>query len=233
MLISREPKIIEDPKRSLFFQGRKTSEKIRELLSDFYDLKKPHAHKLTRKNDVTIFENITPVEQFCKKHETPLFVMGSHSKKRPDNFVIGRMFDYSLLDMIELGVENFDPMKSFSGKKVILGCKPSLIFNGNAWEESEVMKQLKSLFIDFFHREDVETIRLQGLEHAISFTASDDSNILLRSYKVLLKKSGCRTPRIELEEIGKCYNYLDSSFIFECNSFFRGMRGYDLPYPCI
>lgn len=205
MLLSREPQLIEGAKRSLFFQGRRTSDKVRELLSDLYDLKKPHAQKLSRKNDITIFENVAPVEQFCKKHETPLFVMGSHSKKRPDNIVLGRMFDYSLLDMIELGIDGFDSMKTFSARKIIMGCKPSLIFNGTAWDDSEEMKQLKSLFIDFFHREDVESIRLQGLEHAISFTASNDNKVVLRSYKVLLKKSGCRTPRIELEEIGKYF----------------------------
>lgn len=48
----------------------------------------------------------------------------------------------------------------------------------------------------------VESIRLQGLEHALSFTATDNGSIYLRSYKILLKKSGQRTPRIELEEIG-------------------------------
>lgn len=48
----------------------------------------------------------------------------------------------------------------------------------------------------------VETIRLQGLEHVLSFTATDDGAIYLRSYRIQLKKSGQRTPRVELEEIG-------------------------------
>lgn len=49
----------------------------------------------------------------------------------------------------------------------------------------------------------VNAIRLQGVEHVLSFTVTDDNLIYLRSYKILLKKSGLKTPRIELSEIGK------------------------------
>lgn len=202
VLISREPQVVEPPKRTLYFQGRKASEKTRGLLKDFYDLKKPHGLKLNRKNDITIFENVTPVEAFCKKHETPLFMMASHTKKRPDNIVLGRMFNYSLLDMFEFGIDSYQGLSSFPGPKITLGSKPCLIFNGPEWDQTEELKQLKSLLVDMFHKEEVESVRLQGMEHAISFTIAD-GKILFRSYKVHLKKSGCRTPRIELEEIGK------------------------------
>lgn len=48
----------------------------------------------------------------------------------------------------------------------------------------------------------MDAIRLQGIEHVLSFTVTEDNMILLRSYKILLKKSGLKTPRIELTEIG-------------------------------
>lgn len=136
--------------------------------------------------------------------------MGSHSKKRPDNVVFGRMFDYNLLDMIELGVGSYEGLRNFTSAKITLGSKPCLVFNGNMWEQSDELKQLRSIFVDLFHREQVDAIRLQGIEHAISFTAGDDGKILLRSYKILLKKSGGRVPRIELEEMGK--NFHDMLF---------------------
>lgn len=173
------------------------------MLRDIYDLKKPDAHKLTRKNDITIFEDSTPVEAFCKKHDCSLFVMVSHSKKRPDNLIVGRTFDYSLLDMVELGVESYQGLKDFAASKITMGIIPCLVFAGPAWEQTDEMKTLRSIFVDLFHREKADAIRLQGLEHVLSFTATDDGKILIRSYKSLLKKSGCRTPRIELEEIGK------------------------------
>ncbi|XP_966621.2 ribosome production factor 2 homolog [Tribolium castaneum] len=202
VLLKKEPQVVEGPKKALFFQGRRSSEKLRRLAKDLYDLKKPEAQMLNKKNDITIFENATPVEAFCKKYESSLFVMSSHSKKRPDNLVIGRMFNYSLLDMVELHVEAAEFMKDFACSKIALGTKPCLVFNGPAWEETEVLKHLKSLFIDMFHREEVNSVRLQGLEHTISFTATPEGKILIRSYKVMMKKSGCRVPRVELEEMG-------------------------------
>ncbi|CAG9768912.1 unnamed protein product [Ceutorhynchus assimilis] len=202
VLLKKEPQIIEGTKRAIFFKGRKTSEKVRNLLKDLYLIKKPDAQMLNKKNDITIFENPQPVEAFCKKHDSAMFLMGSHSKKRPDNLVVGRTFNYSILDMIELYVENYDGLQEFANDKITVGTKPCLIFNGTLWEQSDELKQLKSIFIDFFHREEVEAVRLQGLEHSISFNATPDGKICLRSYKVLLKKSGVRTPRVELEEIG-------------------------------
>ncbi|KAG5891585.1 hypothetical protein JTB14_022250 [Gonioctena quinquepunctata] len=202
VLLKREPQVIEGPKRALFFQGRKSSETCRNLLKDFYDLKKPDARSLSRRNDITIFENAKTVEDFCRKHDTSLFMMGSHSKKRPDNLVVGRMYNNSLLDMIELNVESYEGLRAFPGPKITLGTKPCLLFNGPLWEQSDELKHLKSIFIDFFHREYVENVRLQGIEHTISFNATPDGKVMLRSYKVLLKKSGLRTPRVELEEMG-------------------------------
>ena len=42
-----------------------------------------------------------------------LFVIDSHSKKRPHNLIFGRMFDHRLYDMLELGVESVRSIKSF------------------------------------------------------------------------------------------------------------------------
>lgn len=202
VLLKKEPQLIEGPRKTIFFKGRKSSEKVRCLSKDLYDIKKPDAQMLTHKNDITVFENAGPVEAFSRKYDAPLFVMCSHSKKRPDNLVIGRTYNHSLLDMIELNVESYKGLKDFACSKVALGIKPCLIFNGPTWEETEELKHLKSLLIDLFHKEEADCVRLQGLEHTISFTVTPEKKILIRSYKVLMKKSGCRVPRVELEEMG-------------------------------
>lgn len=53
----------------------------------------------------------------------------------------------------------------------------------------------------------VNAIRLQGVEHVLSFTATEDNQILMRSHKIVLKKSGLKTPRIELNEIGPSIDF--------------------------
>ncbi|CAH0399850.1 unnamed protein product [Chilo suppressalis] len=207
VLLSKEPKPIEGPKQCIVMQGRNPSERTRKILKDIYDLKKPDAAYLTRKNDFVPFEDASLIEKMCNKKDAALFGVGSHSKKRPHNIVLGRTFDYNVLDMIELGAENFKSMSEFQNMKILTGLKPCLLFNGPAWELNEDLKRLKSLFTDFFHREKVETIRLQGLEHALSFTATDNNMIYVRSYRIQLKKSGQRTPRVELEEIGPSIDF--------------------------
>merc|ERR1712228_186232 len=61
--------------------------------------------------------------------------------------------------------------------------------------------KFKSLLIDLFRGPVVPAVRLQGLETVLSFTAVD-KKIHVRGYKTALKKSGTKTPRVELEEIG-------------------------------
>ena len=38
-------------------------------------------------------------------------MLGNHNKKRPHNIIMGRMYDYQVLDMIELGLENFKSLQ--------------------------------------------------------------------------------------------------------------------------
>ncbi|KAK2114293.1 hypothetical protein P7K49_008559 [Saguinus oedipus] len=64
----------------------------------------------------------------------------------------------------------------------------------------EDYRKLKSLLIDFFRGPTVSNIHLAGLEYVLHFTALN--GIYFQSYKLLLKKSGCRTPWTELEEMG-------------------------------
>ncbi|KAK7835242.1 hypothetical protein U0070_017778 [Myodes glareolus] len=114
---------------------------------------------------------------------------------------IGRMYDYHVLDMIELGIEKFVSLKDIKTSKCPEGTKPLLIFAGDDFDVTEDYRRLKNLLIDFFRGPTVSNVRLAGLEYVLHFTALN-GKVYFRSYKLLLKKSGCRTPRIELEEMG-------------------------------
>lgn len=188
-------------------EGRKSSNAIRELLKDICTFKKPYCKTLSRSNDITPFEDPIPLQLLLNKRDCHLFFFGSHSKKRPDNLIVGRVFDNEILDMIEFGVKKFQGLADFKNDKIAFMTKPCLIFNGDKWKMSEELRRIKSLFVDIFCGEEIEAIRLQGIEHALSFTVVDDLTILMRSYKINLKKSGLRTPRIELEEIGPSIDF--------------------------
>ncbi|XP_014669728.1 PREDICTED: ribosome production factor 2 homolog [Priapulus caudatus] len=190
----------------MLIRGGNTSEQVTNSMKDLYALKKPNAVMYKRKNIVRPFDDESSLEFFSEKSDASLFVFGSHSKKRPHNLTIGRMYDMHVLDMVELGIEKFQPLSSFAVAKCPTGTKPCLVFTGEPFEHDHEYKRLKNMFIDLFRGPVVENIRLAGLEHVIMFAAVD-GKILLRSYKILLKKSGTRTPRIELEEMGPSFDF--------------------------
>lgn len=192
---------MENAKEALCLKGKRTSQIVTDIMKDLYDLKKPNAQIMKQKNDILPFEDITLVEKFASKYNASLFMVALHNKKRPHNLVMGRMYEHTLLDMIEFGVENYKGLKDFKVEKIIWGIKPLLIFNGELFESNHEFIRIKNLLVDMFLREEIKKIRLQGLEHVLSFTAVENK-ILLRSYRILLKKSNTKTPRIELEEIG-------------------------------
>ena len=63
--------------------------------------------------------------------------MASNSKKRPNNLVLGRMFDHKILDMIELGIEAFTPLADIDSHKKAPGAKPCFIFQGDQFEHEQ------------------------------------------------------------------------------------------------
>lgn len=64
VLLSREPKAIEGTKQCIFLQARNPSERARKVLKDIYNLKKPDAAYLSRKNDFVPFEDATLIEKY-------------------------------------------------------------------------------------------------------------------------------------------------------------------------
>uniref|UniRef100_A0A3P8WD82 Ribosome production factor 2 homolog n=1 Tax=Cynoglossus semilaevis TaxID=244447 RepID=A0A3P8WD82_CYNSE len=200
-LESRAPKLTENVKNAMIMKGGNTSQVVSQTLKNIYSLKKPTALLYKKKNITRPFEDSTSMEFFSKKTDCSLFLFGSHNKKRPNNLIFGRLFDFHVLDMIELGIEKYMSLSDVKGKTCPEGTKPMLVFAGDSFNTDNEYKRLKSLLIDFFRGPTVSAVRLAGLEHVLHFTALD-GKIYMRSYRCLLKMSGCRTPRIELEEIG-------------------------------
>lgn len=78
-------------------------------------LKRPHAISFSKKNIIHPFEpeGVSSLEFWSSKNDATFFVVGTSSKKRPDNLTLVRTFDGKVLDMCEVGVTNFIPMEDF------------------------------------------------------------------------------------------------------------------------
>lgn len=81
---------------------------------------------------------------------------GSHSKKRPDNLVIGRTYDHHIYDLVEVGVENFKPMETFRYDKKLApqaASKPLIAFIGEGFENEKELKHFKEVLLDLLRGE--------------------------------------------------------------------------------
>jgi ribosome production factor 2 len=61
-------------------------------------------------------------------------LFGSHNKKRPNNLVIGRTYENKILDMVELGMLNYEAIADLTEAAVPINVHPFLIFQGDVWE---------------------------------------------------------------------------------------------------
>ena len=100
-------------------------------------------------------------------------------------FFLGRTYHHNILDMIELGIENYKSIKDFAAEKVFSGSKPCLLFAGEEFKLNPDLNRLQNLLIDLFQRQEVQSVSLQGLEHVIMFTASN-GKVYFRSYRYVI-----------------------------------------------
>ncbi|XP_059667490.1 ribosome production factor 2 homolog [Cornus florida] len=204
----RAPKLVENGKKTLILHGTKTSNTVNAVLTEIYHLKKDNSVKYSRRNDnIRPFESggETSLEFFSLKTDCSLFVYGSHSKKRPDNLVIGRTYDHHIYDLVEVGIENFKSMESFSYDKKWapqIGSKPFFAFIGEGFESVEELKHLKEVLLDLFRGVVVSNLNLSGLDRVYVCTAVSSNKVFFTHCGLRLKKSGTIVPRMELVEVG-------------------------------
>ena len=120
----RAPKLIENPKQALFIRASTASQQTQSILQDLFLLKKPDATNFSKKNVIHPFEDSSSLEFFSEKQDASLFVVASHSKKRPNNLTFIRTFDFKVLDMLEIGVTNYVGCKEF---KVCLSARRIIV----------------------------------------------------------------------------------------------------------
>ncbi|XP_057499746.1 LOW QUALITY PROTEIN: ribosome production factor 2 homolog [Actinidia eriantha] len=210
----RAPKLVENGKKTLILHGTRTSDVLNTVLSEIYHIKKDDSVKYSRRNDnIRPFESggETSLEYFSLKTDCSLFVFGSHTKKRPNNLVMGRTYDHHIFDLVELGVENFKSMKSFSYDRKLapqIGSKPLFAFVGEGFESMEELKHLKEVLLDLFRGEVVSNLNIAGLDCVYVCTALSSNRVFFTHCALRLKKSGTVVPRMELVEVGPSMDLL-------------------------
>ncbi|KAK0530904.1 rRNA-binding ribosome biosynthesis protein rpf2 [Tilletia horrida] len=194
----REPKERENPKTAIFVRGSRTSDTVNTAMRELGALKKPEAIAFNKKNSVLPFEDDASLCFFSQKNDASLLVVGSSQKKRKDNLIWVRMFDYQVLDILEMGIVSCVPMHDplFKGvAKPGLGLRPLFHFSGpqftseypdsyasgNTFDDNPhaPYQHLKSLLLDFYRGQELPPgplpgqgqVALTGLQYVISVTA--------------------------------------------------------------
>lgn len=153
------------------------------------------------------------MEFFSEKNDASILVFGSSQKKRPHAITLIRTFDYKVLDMLELYLDqdSFRTLKEFKNKKCAVGLKPMLLFSGTPFENpvNDEYTMAKSFFTDFFKGEPADKVDVEGLQYIVSIMARDTvpgeeekPKLHLRVYLIRTKRSGQKLPRVEVEEMG-------------------------------
>jgi len=211
-LKDKEPKVFELTKKAFLVRSRKTSELSTSFLNDIYMLKKPDCMKIDHRVDIQPFEDDSQLEFLSRAKEMSLFASASHTKKRPNTVTIGRMFDYHVLDMVELVLDptGYRSVQSFpSVFKPQVGNKPCFMFTGDAFENDIDFKNIKNILVDFFHGENTRHVNLEGISHIMSFVALPDRKIRMAVYAIVSpvddeegddSKEGKKRPAPDAEE---------------------------------
>jgi len=129
------------------------------------------------------FDDAASLEKLCGRNDISLFILGNHSKKRPQNLIIGRLYNFKILDMVELGIESMKSMSEFSDRATFgPGLKPVIIFQGERFEYSEEFIKIRNLLGDLFRLQDTEVFDVTQAKKVMVFTALGEKFISLRCF---------------------------------------------------
>lgn len=220
----------EDRKRVLLLHGTKCPDPIRKVLKTIATLTKPHAVQLNKKNEnIHPFEDPSSLEFLALKNDCALVAFATHSKKRPNNISLMRIFNSKMLDLVELLLITTQEELQAEDRQLQIGVemKPMIVFAGSQWgddsasDQATLFRQLKSTFLDVFQGEEISSIDVAGLQYILMISAdemegtiagpSDPANkpvVRLRWYRVrTLRSNTPKVPRVELDQIGPSFDF--------------------------
>ncbi|ETI26285.1 hypothetical protein G647_03062 [Cladophialophora carrionii CBS 160.54] len=226
---AREPQHVESRKRVLLLHGTKCPLPVQSVLKTVHTLTKPDSVMLNKKNDnIHPFENTESLEFLAGKNECGVVVFGAHSKKRPNNLTVLRIYNGKVLDMVELLLlVPTDQSKPEPTLTIGVEMKPLILFAGSQWNDTSSSAQatlyqsLKSMMLDLFQGEEITAIDVAGLQYLLMIAAGESSGtsadlndpankpvLHLRWYKIRTMRSNSpKIPRVELDPIGPSFDF--------------------------
>ncbi|ELP91934.1 brix domain containing protein, putative [Entamoeba invadens IP1] len=182
-LAEREPKVKENPKTAIFMKGRKTTQLLTEAMDDLGFYKKPYLKKFNHKHEIQPFDDETPIEVYSKGQDASLTLFGNSTKKRPNCLTFIRCYDHRVLDMIELKIEEYTPIREFKGEKPPTCPRVLFSFVGSAFETDEQFKMFKNIIVDFYKNDQHDKFNVEEITTVMAFSVVD-GKILMSVYHV-------------------------------------------------
>lgn len=157
-----------------------------------------------------------------------MVLFGTHSKKRPNNVTILRVYDGKLLDMVEmLLLVPADQPQPEPKLQIGVEMKPLILFAGSQWddtsssERASLFQTLKSMMLDIFQGEEISSIDVAGLQYLLMIAAGESSSsagdlndpankpvLHLRWYRIrTMRSNNAKIPRVELDPIGPSFDF--------------------------
>jgi ribosome production factor 2 len=184
---------------------------------------------LNKKNDnIHPFEDTSSLEFLALKNDCGVVVFGTHSKKRPHNITILRIYGGKVLDKVEL-LLLWPQDQPQAEQKLQIGVemKPLILFSGSQWDDASSSAQatlyqtLKSTMLDLFQGEEIASIDVAGLQYILMIAAGEVSDasadaddptnkpvLHLRWYKIkTLRSDDPKIPRVELDPVGPAFDF--------------------------
>lgn len=173
---------MENDKRTLLCGTLTASGECKQFCTDLYQLKLPLVQKIRQPVENPINDK-SQIQRLSGTTDSSLFIHISHTKKRPNNVVFGRLFNYELTEQFEFQLDNYIGLQDIPTKKPMPQCKPMLVFQGDAFNNDRDMVMIKSLMMDIFKGKNYAKLNRNSLQWVISFTANHDgTQIKVRSY---------------------------------------------------
>eukprot|EP00802_Teleaulax_amphioxeia_P015316 Tamp_15404.p1 GENE.Tamp_15404~~Tamp_15404.p1 ORF type:complete len:401 (+),score=67.56 Tamp_15404:35-1204(+) len=181
----REPGDANGSERvALFLRGASTNEKVSKVLADLHKAKQPNSLYLPSRVEGGQMQSNAFVESMCAKTRTSMYGYVSHTKKRPNDLMLGRLFHGQVLDWFQFRVLNEGPALSASRRLPQLGGRTAFVFLGKYWQSDRYLCQFKNYLIDTFGARPGKTLDVDHVECVLVCTSHNATQITLKQYLV-------------------------------------------------